>query len=132
MCSKRVAAALALALLAGCGTVSADATGAPVALRDAVRADAARGAGVADAAVRIVRAEAVTWRDGSLGCPRAGLAYPQALVAGWLVEAEAAGQRWRYHANAAGRWLQCDLATAQEPLPEGDRRWRGADPLNGK
>jgi hypothetical protein len=102
--------------------VTAEATGAPVALRDAVRADAARRAGVADAAVRLVRAEAVTWRDGSLGCPRAGLAYPQALVPGWLLEAKAAGQRWRYHADAAGRWVQCDPTAAQEPLPGGDRR----------
>ena len=96
-----------------------DAPGLPAALRDAVRADAARRAGVADAAVRIVRAETVTWRDGSLGCPRPGLAYTQALVPGWLLEADAAGKRWRYHASAAGRWLHCDPSAAQEPLPSG-------------
>ena len=86
--------------------------GLPAALRDAVRR-----VGVAPQAVRIARGAAVTWRDGSLGCPQPGMAYTQALVRGWQVFVEAGGSVLRYHASAAGtRWLHCDAARAQEPL----------------
>lgn len=117
--------ALLLGLAAGCATVNTAAAapdapvpGLPPALRDAVRADAAQRAKVAPEAVRIARGEAVTWPDGSIGCPQPGLAYTQALVRGWRVFVEAGGATLRYHASAPGtRWLYCSDAQAQEPLP---------------
>ena len=122
----RAAALAAVVVLAtGCAgmsgpAVAADAAapGLPAALREAVRADAARRAGVAAGAVRLARAEAVTWSDGALGCPQPGLAYTQALIPGWLLVAEAGGRQLRYHADGAGtRWLHCEAARAQAPLP---------------
>ena len=121
---RSIAALLLLGLAAGCAAVNeataapdAPVPGLPAALRDAVRADAAQRAGVAPQAVRIARGAAVTWRDGSLGCPQPGMAYTQALVRGWQVFVEAGGSVLRYHGTAAGtRWLHCDAARAQEPL----------------
>jgi hypothetical protein len=124
MRSIAAAGALLLGLAAGCAAVipvqaapDANTPGLPTALRDAVRADAAQRAGVAPAAVRIAAADAVTWRDGSLGCPRPDLAYTQALIPGWRLFVDAGGRTLRYHANTSGtRWLHCVAAQAQEPL----------------
>lgn len=123
MRSIAAACAVLLGLVAGCAPVSsapagdAGAPGVPVALQDAVRADAAQRAAVALANVRIARAEAVTWRDGSLGCPRPGLAYTQALVPGWRLWVEAGGTRLDYHAARENRWLVCPAGQAEDPLP---------------
>lgn len=49
-----------------------------------------------DATPALVSAEAVTWRDGALGCPRPGMQYTQALVDGMQVIVEAGGQQYDY------------------------------------
>lgn len=49
-----------------------------------------------DATPALVSAEAVTWRDGSLGCPRPGMKYTQALVDGMQVVVEAGGRQYDY------------------------------------
>jgi hypothetical protein len=47
--------------------------------------EAAREASVAPLDVVIVSAEPQTWNDGSLGCPKPGLAYTQSIVEGYHV-----------------------------------------------
>jgi hypothetical protein len=47
--------------------------------------------------VTVVEALAVTWPDGSLGCPQPGMAYTQVQVDGVLVILEAGGRRYEYH-----------------------------------
>ncbi len=47
-------------------------------------------------AVTVVRAEAVLWPDGSLGCPRPGVMYTQAEVPGYWVELDVADQHFDY------------------------------------
>ena len=64
-------------------------------------ADAARRTGAAPESVRIVRVEAREWPDRSLGCPRPGMGYAQAITPGYLIVAEAAGQRFEYHTDHA-------------------------------
>ena len=63
---------------------------------DAV-ADLARRLDVSPDAVTVVEALAVTWPDGSLGCPAPGMMYTQVLVDGTFVLLEAGGQRYEYH-----------------------------------
>lgn len=58
--------------------------------------------------IRVVRAEAVTWSDGSNGCPQEGMAYTQALVPGYRVVLDAAGERIHYHAGGQGEFVRCD------------------------
>ena len=62
---------------------------------DAIRADLAK-RGVAPESLRVVSAEAVTWNDGSWGCPDPGVAYTQALVQGMRVVVEAGGSQYDY------------------------------------
>lgn len=62
----------------------------------AILADLAR-RGVGVDTVVVASARAVTWRDGSLGCPEPGQFYTQALVPGWEVVVTASGTRYDYH-----------------------------------
>ncbi len=48
---------------------------------------------------RVVGVESVVWRDGSLGCPRPGTFYTQALVPGLRIVLEADGISYHYHAQ---------------------------------
>ncbi|MBK0391880.1 hypothetical protein [Ramlibacter algicola] len=88
-------------------------------LLDTVRADAARRSNVAASQVRVLKVDSVTWRDGSLGCPRPGVLATQALVPGWRIQVEAGGHALDYHASRRGGFLACPAGRAQDPLPSG-------------
>ena len=57
--------------------------------------------------IEFVTAEAVTWSDGSLGCPEEGQAYTQALVPGYRVVLDVAGDEVAYHASDSGDFRPC-------------------------
>jgi hypothetical protein len=86
----------------------------------AALADAATRTGAKVADVTVVAAEPVTWSDGSLGCPEPGLMYTQALVPGYRIVLEVAGQRLDYHAGTRGAPKYCPAERAQSPSPRGD------------
>jgi hypothetical protein len=56
----------------------------------------------------VVSADAVTWNDGSLGCPEAGQAYTQALVDGYQVVLEVDGERYDYRVGNGSAVKLCD------------------------
>jgi hypothetical protein len=68
--------------------------------------------------IQIVTAEAVTWSDGSLGCPVEGQMYTQALVPGYRVVLDVAGEETAYHASESGDFR----AGANPMLPIDDGR----------
>ena len=78
------------------------------------RIDASREAVVVD------QAGAVTWRDGSLGCPQPGMMYTQALVAGYRILLKVDDVTFDYHASNSGHFVLCDRGLAEDPLPPGD------------
>ena len=84
------------------------------------RADAAQRSGLAAEAIELVRAEAVTWPDGSLGCPKPGMAYTQALVPGYRIRLRAKGAVLDYHASDRGKLVLCPPGQSAKPLP-GDK-----------
>ncbi|MBL8095154.1 MAG: hypothetical protein JNL73_13370 [Anaerolineales bacterium] len=61
----------------------------------------------AEAAIVVVRAEAVIWPDGALGCAEPGGIYTQAEVPGYWVEVEAAGKRLDYRVPDGGFPILC-------------------------
>lgn len=71
---------------------------------------------VAPATIEVARAERVTWPDGSLGCPRPGMLYTQALVRGYFVQLHANDRHWNYHGGRGGPPHYCD--SPDERLPE--------------
>jgi hypothetical protein len=64
-------------------------------------ADAAGRVGLETADVRTVQIERREWSDRSLGCPRPGMGYAQAITPGFLIVVEAAGQQFEYHTDHA-------------------------------
>lgn len=57
--------------------------------------------------VEVISVEEVTWRDGSLGCAREGMAYTQAIVDGTRIILEADGAEHEYHAAAGKPAFRC-------------------------
>jgi hypothetical protein len=82
--------------------------GAPADLIGAMIADLSTRTGIDRAAVQVTSAEAITWSDGSLGCPQPGMAYPQVLIDGYRVVLTAEGRAYNYHADERGYFFLCE------------------------
>jgi hypothetical protein len=74
--------------------------------------DLARRANVDQKEIQVIRAEAVVWNDGSLGCPRPGVFYTQAIVDGYWVVGEANGQKYDYRVTKSGHFSLCEQGLA--------------------
>ena len=73
-------------------------------------------------AINVLRDEAVVWRDGSLGCPKPGMMYTQALVEGYWVVLEHDGKTYDYRAGNRGYFVLCDqpLSLQADPFDGGE------------
>ena len=89
------------------GAYQVAAIDAPRSMVEFALADAGRRAQVDPSALTVVSAEALTWSDGSLGCPRPGMMYTQALVPGYLIRVEAGGRTLEYHQGGDGVPFLC-------------------------
>ena len=68
--------------------------------------------------IELVSLLEVTWRDGSLGCPEAGVAYTQALVPGQQMILRAAGEDYYYHSGKNDVFSFCgDPVPPLESMP---------------
>ena len=63
----------------------------------------------------IARAQSVVWSDGSLGCPEPGMMYTQALVNGYWVIIDAAGQTYDFRVDRSGRFQLCPPGQGRPP-----------------
>lgn len=91
----------------------------PADLLAAILADAADRSGLDAAEIEELRAESTTWPDGSLGCPEPGQVYTQALVDGYHIVLDAAGDELDYRATTSGSFQLCE---ATGPPSEGSSR----------
>ena len=66
--------------------------------------------------ITVARVEAVTWPDGSLGCPEPGMMYTQALVDGFFIQLQVGDQSYNYHSSSRGAPTLCE--SPKEMLPE--------------
>lgn len=80
-------------------------------LMNAILGDAAKRSGVPAEQISVVRAESRTWNDGSLGCPKPGVMYTQALVPGYWVVLQAGGKEYDYRAAETGHFVLCESGT---------------------
>jgi hypothetical protein len=83
----------------------------PEALLAQVLAAASTLTGVLATEIVVLRDQAVTWPDGSLGCPEPGVMYTQALVPGYWVALDADGEMLDYRLGEGGAFVRCDDAT---------------------
>ena len=97
----------------------------PRELRQVVVADAAKHLNVSENAVVLTRAEQVNWSDGSLGCPRPGMSYSQALVPGYRLVARSAERELVYHTDTSRHAIRCE-----EPVPARGQRPPDGEPGN--
>jgi hypothetical protein len=86
----------------------ASVSGIPGDLLNAVLNDASERTGYPTDALIVVQAEAVTWNDGSLGCPEPGMFYTQALVGGYQIVVDADGQALDYRVQDNGPFRLCE------------------------
>lgn len=80
----------------------------PTELLEAIVADAAQRSGVETDQIEVITAEAVTWSDGSIGCPEPGMMYTQALVPGYRVVLDVGGEELNFHASQTGDFRFCE------------------------
>lgn len=78
-------------------------------------ADAALRAQGGRSSMQVISAEAVTWPDGSLGCPAPGGMYTMAQVPGYRIRIQAGPEVLDYHANRRGQLQLCPAGRAVEP-----------------
>ena len=88
----------------------------PQEILDAILTDLAESEGLTIDGILVTRAESVVWPDGSLGCPKPGEMYTQALVDGYWVVLEAEGRRFDYRADVSGFFFSCE-GPSQAPAP---------------
>lgn len=67
------------------------------------RRDLARELGISENEVRIVSVKDTEWRDASLGAGDADMFSAQVITPGYIIELEAKGKKYRYHADAESR-----------------------------
>jgi len=80
----------------------------PADLLDNILSDLAQKIGVDGTTIQVLRSEAIIWNDGSLGCPKPGEFYTQALVNGYRVVLKAGDKEYDYHAAESGYFFLCE------------------------
>lgn len=82
---------------------------------DFSRQDLATRLGMGIEAIKISGATHVNWRSGALGCPKPGMSYTEALVAGIWINLRVDNTVYRYHAAANGQPFYCPNDRAEPP-----------------
>lgn len=67
--------------------------------------DLSKRLGVPMSQITVVSFEAVTWPDGSAGCPKPGMMYPQVLTDGSRIVLEVDGVQYEYHSGSGEPFL---------------------------
>jgi hypothetical protein len=88
----------------------------PHGILDPILKEAASLAKISREHLVIVRAKSVVWNDGSLGCPEPGMQYTQALVNGYWVVIDAAGQTYDFRVGRDGGFRLCPSGRGHPPL----------------
>ena len=86
-------------------------------LVDLAKTDLHTRSGVAEDQIEVIKADFVTWRDRSLGCPSAGNQYPQVLTPGSRIHLRVEGKVYRYHSGGNRAPFLCETPSGKEPLP---------------
>jgi hypothetical protein len=80
----------------------------PDKILEEVSADLIKRTGANQADIQVVKAEAIVWNDGSLGCPKEGEVYIQILIKGYWVVLEVEGTKYDYRASDKGDFKLCE------------------------
>ncbi|HEY5643967.1 MAG TPA: hypothetical protein VIS31_13950 [Woeseiaceae bacterium] len=86
-------------------------------LVDLAKNDLHTRSGAAKDQMEVIKADFVTWRDRSLGCPSAGYQYAQVLSPGSRIHLRVDGKVYRYHSGGNRSPFLCETPSREEPLP---------------
>ncbi|MGB5659921.1 MAG: hypothetical protein WBO54_10610 [Thermoanaerobaculia bacterium] len=86
-------------------------------IADTARNDLGQHLAVEPGEIQVLRAERVTWRDSSAGCPESGQMYMQVLTEGTRVILGVSGVEYSYHQVAGAAPFLCENPSPIEPLP---------------
>jgi hypothetical protein len=81
---------------------------APQELVDRIISDLQQKTGSTRQSIQVIRAQAVVWNDGSLGCPKPGEFYTQALVNGFHIILKIEDNEYDYRASQTGYFFLCE------------------------
>lgn len=70
--------------------------------------------------IKLVTEKSVIWRDGSLGCPKEGMMYTQAVVEGTLIVLRVDGKNYQYHSGKGRPPFYCENPEKPAPKPGAD------------
>ena len=73
-----------------------------------VKDDLAKRLSIDPSKIELVEMSSVTWPDGSLGCPKPGMAYTQMLVDGMRIRLKAGSQVYEYHSGGSRPAFLCE------------------------
>ena len=79
----------------------------PTEILEEITADLIKQTGASRQDIQVMRAEAVVWNDGSLGCPELGEVYIQILVTGYWVVFQVEGVEYDYRVTDSGHYRMC-------------------------
>jgi hypothetical protein len=85
----------------------------PIDIMEEIFADLVERTGAEEGDIKIIKAEAVVWNDGALGCPKPGEFYIQMMINGYGVVLEVEGVYYDYRVTDSGDFKICE----QESLP---------------
>jgi len=91
----------------------------PTEIMEAISADLVERTGTKSADINVIRAEAVVWNDGALGCPMPGEFYIQMLIDGYWVVLEVEGVAYDYRVADKGSFKLCEGGLRGLPVPPG-------------
>lgn len=66
--------------------------------------------------IKVLRAEAVVWNDGALGCPKPGEVYIQMMINGYWVVLEVEGVEYDYRVSDNGYFTFCEASSGLPPI----------------
>jgi hypothetical protein len=80
-------------------------------LVDTAVTDLARRLSLDPGTITVLEARSVVWPDGSIGCPRPGMMYPQVQQDGALIRLRAQGRDFAYHSGGSRPVFLCENAS---------------------
>jgi hypothetical protein len=80
----------------------------PPEILEEILADLGELSGTEVSEITVIRAEAVVWNDGALGCPKPGEVYIQMLINGYWVVLEVEGVEYDYRVSDSGHFKLCE------------------------
>ena len=92
----------------------------PTEIMEQIIADLVERTGEGRGDIQVIRAEAVLWNDGALGCPKPGEFYIQMLINGYWVVLEVEGIEYDYRVSDKGYFTLCEGKGGLPITPPGD------------